>query len=89
MTSHQCINYELLCFVRAIHIIIVTVFKRLRDLNGLSLLETASTGGNRGNNRESTKAKLVNNAQKIKSIGTMTNKTHSSGGFRFNGEKIR
>ena len=45
--------------------------------------------GETGNNRENTKAKLVNNAQKIKSIGTMTNKTHSSGGFRFNGEKIR
>ena len=68
MTSHQCINYELLCFLRAIHIIIVTVFKRLRHLNGLSLLETASTGGHRGNNRENTKAKLVNNAQKIKSM---------------------
>ena len=32
-------------------------------------METASTGGHRGNNRENTKAKLVNNTQKIKSIG--------------------
>ena len=49
----------------------VTDLRRLRDVNG-----QYSTGENRGNNGENPKAKLVNNAQKIKSLGTKLRSTN-------------